>query len=521
MKREIKNHLAFIPLLLLCLLYIFKAQYFPIHDFSNYYFGAYFFGEGQFTADLYFPHLFNQQIVDLGFKNIFANYAPNTPLLSIFFYPLTLINLPTAKLVFNIISVLLFLYSLIRLIKFYQINDLYILLLPIIFFISIKNNLLFGQLYMLLFFLSAEGFLSYKKKHFIKMAVYWSFAVAIKVFPLVFIFFLLFKKQWKPMIIMSVFCVGFFLVSIIFHGYDLWKFYITDVLQRASNGEIAGAFVDNYQSAFMFLKRLLVYDNLENPNALFNIPKLFLAFIFAIKVFLCVLAYYISKSTVKEIYFFSFWIIVGILISPYGSTYTFLFFIFPFLALIKHQISIQKKLILIFLIGLVSNIQLSYFSSWQFPFSYMRFLILILFSTAFISLAPSWINWQISLFVVFISIGFKLLMNQSVTSNFTYFTKETIPLLTYDYCIDGNRLTYFYWNNNGINKNTLPQKIELSDSLKVHLDKHQIFINNKQVTFDQSNKLKPKLLKDGSIVFLSDKNRGIGFYNLQKLRLHK
>jgi hypothetical protein len=212
---------------------------------------------------------------------------------------------------------------------------------------------------------------------------------------------------------------------------------------------------------------------------------------------------------------------VGILISPYGSTYTFLFFIFPFLALIKHQISIQKKLILIFLIGLVSNIQLSYFSSWQFPFSYMRFLILILFSTAFISLAPSWINWQISLFVVFISIGFKLLMNQSVTSNFTYFTKETIPLLTYDYCIDGNRLTYFYWNNNGINKNTLPQKIELSDSLKVHLDKHQIFINNKQVTFDQSNKLKPKLLKDGSIVFLSDKNRGIGFYNLQKLRLHK
>jgi len=518
---EIKNLPSFIPLLLLCVIYIYQAQHFAIHDFSNYYFGAYFFGEGQFTADIYFPHLFNQMIADLGFQNIFANYAPNTPLLSIFFYPFTLINLQTAKLVFNIISVSLFLYSLIRLTNFYQINDLYILLLPILFYLPIKNDLLFGQLYMLLFFLSAEGFLSYKKKQFIKMAVYWSFAVALKVFPFVFFFFLLFKKQWKPMIIMAVFCFGLLIVSVIVYGFDLWKFYFTEVLQRAARGEIAGAFVDNYQSIFMFLRRVLVYDSLENPNALFNIPKLFLACIFAIKTFLFVLAYYISKNTTKEIYLFSYWIIAGFLISPYGSTYAFLFFIFPFLALVKQQISVRKKLILIFLIGLVSNIHLSYFSDWQFPFSYMRFLILILFSTAFISLARSWINWQFSLFVVFISIGIKLVTNQSVTSNFTYFTKETIPLLTYDYCIDQNRLTYYYWNNNGINKNTLSQKIERFDSLKVDLYKHQIFVDNKQITFDQSNKLKPRLLKDGSVVFLSDKNRGIGFYNLLKLQLKK
>jgi hypothetical protein len=374
---------------------------------------------------------------------------------------------------------------------------------------------------MLLFFLSSEGFLAYKKKQFIKMAVYWSFAVVLKVFPLVFIFFLLFKKQWKPMLMMAVFCVGLVLVSVIFHGYDLWKFYIFEVLQRASKGEIAGAFVDNYQSAFMFLKRLLVYDNQENPNAIFNITNLFIACIFSIKVFLCLVAYYISKSTAKDIYFFSFWIIAGILISPYGSTYTFLLFIFPFLALIKHQISVQMKLILIFLIGLVSNIHLSFFSSWQFPLSYMRFIILILFSTAYISLARSWINWQISVLVVIISIGIKLILNHSITSNFTYFTKETMPLLTYDYCIDRNRLTYYYWDNNGINKNTLPQIIELSDSLKIHLDKHQIFVHNRQITFDQSNKLKPNLLKDGSLIFLSDKNRGIGFYNLHKIQLKK
>jgi hypothetical protein len=374
---------------------------------------------------------------------------------------------------------------------------------------------------MLLFFLSTEGFLAYKKNQFIKMAIYWSFAIVLKVFPFVFILFLLFKKQWKPTIILGVFCISLLLVSILIHGFDLWKFYITDVLPRASKGEIAGTFVDNYQSTFMFLKRLLVYDKIENPSAFLNIPQLFSACIFTLKVFLGLLAYYISKSSVKDIYFFSFWIIAGVLISPYGSTYLFLFFIFPFLALIKSQISIQNKLFLILLIGLISNIHLSDFSSWKFPLSYMRFIILILFSITFISLSRSWINWQITVLVVFISIGIKTLMSQSVTSNITYFTQERLPLLTYDYRIDGNRLTYFYWNNNGINKKTLPEKIELSESLKVHLDKNQIFIDNQQITFDQSNKLKPKLLKDGSVLFLSDKNRGLGFYNLQKLRLEK
>jgi hypothetical protein len=521
MKLEIKKLLVFVPLILLCGVYTYKAQYFALHDFSNYYFGAYFFAEGQFTSDIYFPYKFNQQIADLGFQNIFANYTPNTPLLSLLFYPFTYIDPLTAKLVFNTISVVLFLFSLIRVIKFYQINDLYVLLLPIVFLIPIKNNLLFGQMYMLLFFLSAEGFLAYKKKQFIKMAVYWSFAVVIKIFPLIFIFFLMFKRQWKPMIITGIICVVLVLVSAIFHSYDVWEFYITHVLQRSSNGEIASAFVDNYQSTFMFLKRLLVYDSQENPHALFNIPKLFLASIFTIKVFLFVLAYFISKSTAKDIYVFSFWIIAGILISPYGSTYTFLFFIFPFIALTKHEISLQKKFILIVLIGLISNIQLAYISTLEYPLSYTRFLILFAFSIAFISLIRDQINWQISSLAIFISIGINLLINQSVNPNFAYFTNETLPILTYDYHVEQNRLTYYYWNTNGINKKTLPQKIELSDSLKVHLENNQIFVNNKQITFDQSNKLKPKLLKDGSVVFLSDRNRGIGFYNLLKFQPQK
>jgi hypothetical protein len=501
--------------------YIYQAQYFAIHDFSNYYFGAYFFVEGQFSADIYFPHIFNQQIAALGFQNIFASYAPNTPILSLLFSPFVGIDPLSSKLIFNIISVLLFLYSLVRIVKYYQIHDIYLLLLPIVFFIPIRNNLLFGQMYMLLFFLSVEGFLAYKKEQFTKMAVYWSIAIVLKVFPIVFIFFLLFKKQWKPVLLVGVFCLSLVLLSVILHGYDLWEFYITHVLQRSSNGEIAGAFVDNYQSAFMFLKRLLVYDTLENPNALFNIPTLFSAFIFTIKIFLFVLAYYISKSKVKNLYIFSFWIIAGILISPYGSTYTFLFFIFPYFALVTHQISHQKKILFIILIALISNIQLSYLSTWDFPLSYMRFLILILFTAAFISLAGGWINWQISFLAVIISIGINLLIKQSVATNFTNFTKKNLPILTYDYRIEQNQLTYYYWNNNGLNKNTLPQKIELSDSLRVHLDRNQIYVNKEQVTFDQSNKLKPNLLKDGSIVFLSDHNRGIGFYNLLKIQLQE
>ena len=54
-------------------------------------------------------------------------------------------------------------------------------LLPLLFFIPIKNNLLFGQVYFLLFFLLSESWVAYEKKQFKTMAALLGVAILMKI----------------------------------------------------------------------------------------------------------------------------------------------------------------------------------------------------------------------------------------------------------------------------------------------------------------------------------------------------
>ena len=146
--------LGYLFIAVLCSIFTIIAIGFEPHDFANYYFGAILLEDDLFTPSIYFPHIFNLEIAALGYTNIFASYAPNTPFLALSFLPLTYFSLATAKIVFNSISLLLFIYSIRNLFKHYQISDVYLFLLPLDFFIPLRNNFLFGQIYLLLFFFS-------------------------------------------------------------------------------------------------------------------------------------------------------------------------------------------------------------------------------------------------------------------------------------------------------------------------------------------------------------------------------
>lgn len=225
---------ALIPLFLLCSYYIYKAVGFPIHDFANYYFGAAFLADGNFTSNIYFPYYFNKTIADMGYSGIFVSYAPNTPFLAFFFYPFTFLSPESAKLLFNIVSSLLFFISINRLAALYKIRTVYLILVPIVFFVTIKNSLLFGQVYFLLFFLLAETLLAYENKRFLKMSVLLSVAIMLKVFPVIFLLMLCFRKQFRTAFYVMIFCAVLFLISVAFTGIDVWVFCLEKSIAQSS-----------------------------------------------------------------------------------------------------------------------------------------------------------------------------------------------------------------------------------------------------------------------------------------------
>lgn len=519
MKKRFKTYYPLLPILALCGFYVYQATGFVLHDFANYYFGGYFCSQGNFTSDLYFPDIFNREIASLGYTSVFTSFAPNTPFLALLFYPFHFVNPFTAKLVFNLISCALFLYSLNRIFRFYSLKPIYLILIPVLFFIPIKNNLLFGQLYFLLFFLLAEGWLAYEKQRFTRMAFFWSLAILIKIFPAILILYLVFRKNYKAVVLLVGFCTGFTVLSVVTNGIEIWLFFFKDVFPKASNGEIATAFVDNYQSVHMFLKRLFVLDPVENPLPIWDSALLFRILELTFKLILLWIGYFISKDDQNKLFAFSYWIMAAILLSPYGSTYTFILLLFPFFYVVKQPGSLPAKAIILLLIMLIANLPVTTILTKVFPVSYARLAFLIVFFTLYIFTVRNGINRTKSLWIpaIAIPIGFGGFYFQTQDNSIPILPKDS-PILIYDYAITNDQLRYFYRDENGEHSAVIP--LPEATTSEAVIRNNQIFYNGKQLTFGKDHKRKAAVLNDHTLIYLSDYNRGIGFYTLRKSTIH-
>lgn len=514
----LKKYYHWFPLLLLCGFYAFRAVDFPIHDFANYYFGGQFLAEGNFGKWVYFPYEFNKTIFDLGHKGVFVSYAPNTPFLALLFAPLSFVPAVAAKIIFNVISCGLFFFSLKRLTDFYSINPLYLLAIPFLFFVPIKNEILFGQVYMLLFFLLTEGWLAYQKNQLWKMAILLSFAIMLKIFPVFLILIFLFRKEFRAFAYVMISTSVLFAVSLPFTGLDIWFFYLTAVFPKASNGEIATAFVDNYQSVFMFLKRLLVYNYPENTDPLWgNHPLVFSALVAAFKIKLIAIGYYISKKSTDSLLDIAYWLFAALLMSPYGSTYSFLLLVFLMLFIAKSDWPVLRKITAMALLFLVSNLLMDLFINQPFPVSYLRLLLLVSLTAILIFSVFRTVNWKIVSVAAILAMIPALFSEQPGSHPHGFYFNGPAPILLYDYTLDNNKLTYSYWDDDG--QQSRSESLDFSTAAPLEIRAGEVYYNNKKITSDGSNKLKPMLIDQHTILYLSDFDRGIGFYTLKKIDL--
>lgn len=517
MKALQEKYYAWIPLVLFCGFYAYKAVGLDIHDFTNYYFGGYLLGEKQFVPEIYFPYWFNQQITGLGYPPAFAGFAPNTPFLAALFYPLTFLSLAWAKLAFNCLSVLLFLYSAVRLANFYSVKTVYVLFLPVFFLVPIRNEILFGQVYFLVFFLLAESWLAYEKKQFPKTALFLSLAISLKIFPALLLALFLFRKQFRLLLYTVSFCAAIICLTAIFCGFDVWMFYFQNVLSKASAGGIASAYVPNYQSVFMFLKHLMVYDAAENPGAFLHFPVLFSLLVSGFKIALLAIGFYVSRKITDSLVVISYWMLAIILVSPYGSTYTFILMLFPFFVLARAEIPKTKKILLFALLLFVTNFPISLFMGHPFPISFLRLFALVGFFGLFLTLVFRAVNWKMVSAASLLAMALLFVFRKETPPQSAYFLDGDAPLLIYDYKVADGRLTYFYWNQNGKNEASIP--LRFSRVVPADLSQKDIYYFGKRIPSDSGNKQKPIVIDGKTLLYLSDFDRGIGFYTLRKIDL--
>ena len=191
------------PLFFVLFYFLFQSLTYNIHDFSNSYFSAKLIRESLSSNLLFDIYEFNTYIWNLGYTNELVDFYINSPFTITFFYPFTFIENPyVAKAIYNLICIVLFSWSLYLLVrdKFKKRYEI-LFFLPILFFVPIRNGILFGQSYFLIFALVVFGFLSIENKKEKLGVSLISIVVLLKIFPVFYGVALLFYKNWKAIIV--------------------------------------------------------------------------------------------------------------------------------------------------------------------------------------------------------------------------------------------------------------------------------------------------------------------------------
>lgn len=526
--KNIKKILLVSPLLLLLSYWIWKACYLPIHDFSNAYIGAVFLKEAWWTSNIYDAWKFNVLAVEKGFSGLFLAYYPNTPFLAFFFYPASFLSAVSAKLCFNLISTFLLLLALFRLQKREQVPPWLFLVLPIVFFTSLKNGLYFGQVYFLLFFLLIEGLYAFEKKRTILGAFFWGTALMLKVFPVLLAILLVLEKRYKALLFYIGICVAWLAISLLQVDMATWWYYLKEVLPKSAEGAYYDGFTPAAKSATMLFKNLFVYDKLHNPSPVWNSYTAYLLVQAMYKTSIISTAIIFTWSSRKTLNVkMGIWLIAGTLLSPGLSSYASILLLFPCLIMFSKaaNISLKKQVFFSVLIAFYVNIPITYFYNlplvFQFPKVYLLLLIFVCYyqllqeKTVEKNNSRATFGLIIGLFLFFAIPS--LFKSKPPQNNYVLIAEEHI--LTTDYWNNNGKLEYEYWTVPSPKTILTELVINKVDSNSVYLKNGQVYYQNKRLTNSKSNKRKPMLVNDTEVFYLSDQNRGIGFYTLMKVNL--
>lgn len=522
-KRKVPVFAYWLPCIIFFIYYLYKSYHHPPHDFSNSYFPAYFFLKGELGNWIFDPYDFNRKIFEEGFKNVYASFNPNPPFVTIFYSPFALMSLPAAKLTFNILSSLLFLFSAYRLCKYTNQNITFIFaLLPVIFFLPISNQILFGQTYFLLFFLLTEGFLANVSRNHWLTGILWTLAIFLKVFPVILFLYLLLRKDWRAIAWLAGCCLFLLIFSVTLLGIPLWKEYLFTILPAHSNGEINAAFTYNYQSIYMLAKYAFIKDPVLNRHLLLNSPLLYsFLLIFFKSMALGICASVIMSNKNNELLSFGLLLLGSILISPFGSTYSNLLLLILMMGAWQSFPS-HKTLIIISIIFLAGNLPVSLFTTLPIILRFPRlFLLTALLITVFIFNRTKLDIRITAAFIVIYALSFVFKWDSKIIGPDRHFLPDEEQLIVFDYTVRDGRLFYDYWSATGSTEADAGYAVHSINQTDVTLSNNQILYKEKQVTFTNDNKSKPVVLNGNIILYLSDKGKGFHFYTLRYIPLDK
>lgn len=513
-----------LPTLLLCL-YLLKDSYtHNLHDFSNSYFPARIVHEGGAAEEIIFDiETFNNYVRDSGYPDERVDFYLNSPFTLTLFYPVAWIDNPyTAKLVFNIISILLFVISLYVLGRRWLGKEQWVMLLiPLLFYVPIRNHILFGQSYFFVFGMVVLGIAAIEKNKKGLGAFLLSLPVLLKLFPVFYWLPVAVTKRWKAVVFGLIATLLLSVLAIVLTGPALWSHYFFDVLPNALKNGTTTDFRFNYQSFEVFLKTLFVYDPYYNPGATWNNERMYLVLKWVFQGGIIGTAIYASIRRRSELWtLLAIWVVALFLIQGRTVTYAQILWIIPAFVMWKRLPSTRMKILLLAVLLLLSNVPLHRLAEYPIGIRFSRLWLSLLLAGLFY-----WVmvrKWRFA----WIGIGLVLLLpfNLSVLKSLTlddsqYVIEVKEHFAIFDFFEENGTLTYTAYGRNGLETIDTGVEVHSFDETSATLEDHQIIFNGEIVNLSCSLKKKPVVINQCELYFLTDHRSRRGAFTLKKITL--
>ncbi len=326
-------------------------------DFANLYVASRLVLDGVDTEHIHNMPWFQRQMDYYGVKDQPGGF-PYPPFAALITIPIALFELEPlqAKHVWLLLNLLFMFLSALLIRKFTGKGLIPIIIFFILSGTVLRNNFLFGQMYMLMLLSVAATLYFYQKGNDVLAGLALAFGIVTKEFPIFVLFYFLWKKQWKTAVCTFAWVFVFTLLSISMMGVKTHLVYIKELHPHLTDSMWAHPYSTSYQTINSLLHNIFIYEPSLNPNPLLEMPFLYPIFrvLFYIPIFFLTLStinrrldYRSSTRTMME---FCTFVTLALLLSPISASYTYLLWILP-MAVFANTLYMNKKYgILVFLI---------------------------------------------------------------------------------------------------------------------------------------------------------------------------
>ncbi|MEG9438191.1 DUF2029 domain-containing protein [Edaphobacter sp. HDX4] len=234
-------------------------------DFPNYYLVARLFREG-YRLDRIYDWIWLQRIKDYwGLDQPLVGFAGLTPWSALPIVPLSIFSALTAKRIWILINLAILASSVELLHRSTALGRRRIWLVALLAVLPLRTSFLYGQMHLLVLFLMVLAYVFHRRGRAVWCGVCIALAGALKIYPLLFVLFFLWKRQWHTaaatMIAAGilVFAAGGTM------GWGLLHTYMFEILPRSVQGEMLDPYNLHAASAAAVFHRLFLFEPSLNP----------------------------------------------------------------------------------------------------------------------------------------------------------------------------------------------------------------------------------------------------------------